>query len=109
MMMSKTTLNYRTGSKRFILLHFLDLMVHHRVMVFQIKEDLVDYCTPIIFTGSAQLAAINFGQFKIYAYVPNAPFGMRKAPPTVKSQTNYKDSLSDVTTTATSIMVENEE
>ena len=100
MMMSKTTLNYRTGSKRFILLHFLDFMVHHRVMVFQIKEDLVDYCTPIIFTGSAQLAAINFGQFKIYAYVPN---------PTVKSQTNYKDSLSDVTTTATSIMVENEE
>ena len=72
------------------------------------KKDLVDYCTLIIFTGSAQHAAVNFGQFDIYAYVPNAPFGMRKAPPTGKGQTNYKgllDSLPDVTTTATSIMV----
>ena len=43
--------------------------------------DLVEYCTLIIFTGSAQHAAINFGQFDIYGYAPNAPFGMRKPPP----------------------------
>ena len=43
--------------------------------------DLVEYCTLIMFTGSAQHAAINFGQFDIYGYAPNAPVGMRKPPP----------------------------
>ena len=50
------------------------------------KEELVEYCTLIMFTGSAQHAAVNFGQFNIYGYAPNAPLGMRKKPPTMKSE-----------------------
>ena len=45
------------------------------------REELVEYCTLIMFTGSAQHAAVNFGQFDTYGYTPNAPIGMRKRPP----------------------------
>ena len=45
------------------------------------KAELVEYCTLIMFTGSTQHAAVNFGQFDIYGYTPNAPIGMRKEPP----------------------------
>lgn len=45
------------------------------------KAELVEYCTLIMFTGSAQHAAVNFGQFHTYGYTPNAPIGMRKPPP----------------------------
>ena len=41
------------------------------------REDLVLYCTLIMFTGFAQHAAVNFGQFDIYGFVPNAPFALR--------------------------------
>jgi len=37
------------------------------------KEELVEYCTLIMFAGSSQHA---FGQYEIYGYVPNAPFAM---------------------------------
>ena len=57
------------------------------------KDDLVRYCTLIMFTGSAQHAAVNFGQFDIYGYAPNAPFGMRNPPPTKKGEGNYKKLL----------------
>ena len=48
------------------------------------RADLIHYCTLIMFTGSAQHAAINFGQFDIYGYAPNSPFALRKPPPTEK-------------------------
>ena len=54
------------------------------------KEELIEYCTLIIFTGSAQHAAVNFGQFDTYGYTPNAPIGMRKAPPK-RSNVLYRD------------------
>ena len=50
------------------------------------KKELVDYCTLIIFTGTAQHGSINFAQFEIYAYVPNAPFAMRLPPPNEKGK-----------------------
>ena len=68
----------------------------------QTKEELVEYCTTIIFTGSAQHAAVNFGQFDIYGYTPNAPIGMRKEPPK-KKQILYRDLmeyLPDINTAA---------
>ena len=49
------------------------------------KAELVEYCTLIMFTGSAQHAAVNFGQFNTYGYTPNAPVGMRKPPPPRRS------------------------
>ena len=57
------------------------------------KEELVEYCTLIMFTGSAQHAAVNFGQFNIYGYAPNAPLGMRKKPPTKKSDEDNRTAL----------------
>ena len=52
--------------------------------------DLVEYCTLIMFTGSAQHAAVNFGQFDTYGYTPNAPIAMRKPPPK-RSNIMYRD------------------
>ena len=64
----------------------------------QTKEDLVDICTLVAFTGSAQHAAVNFGQYDIYGFVPNAPFEMRLPPPTKKGVTSLQkliDTLPD--------------
>ena len=73
------------------------------------KEELVEYCTLIMFTGSAQHAAVNFGQFNIYGYAPNAPLGMRKKPPTMKSEgidrTALMKYLPDVRTAAFSASI----
>ena len=69
-------------------------------------EDLILYCTLIMFNGSAQHAAVNFGQFDIYAFVPNAPFALRKPPPTEKGKTTFADileSLPTIQTTGVSI------
>ena len=57
------------------------------------KADLVKQCTRIMFTGSVQHAAVNFGQYIIYSYVPNAPFAVRQAPPTVKGESTYSTLL----------------
>ena len=62
------------------------------------REDLILYCTLIMFNGSAQHAAVNFGQFDIYAYIPNAPFALRKPPPTEKGKTTYADILESLPT-----------
>ncbi|XP_074531835.1 polyunsaturated fatty acid 5-lipoxygenase-like isoform X2 [Halichoeres trimaculatus] len=48
------------------------------------REDLTEYLTVIIFTASAQHAAVNFGQFDMFAWVPNSPCTMRRPPPTQK-------------------------
>ena len=56
-------------------------------------EELINYCTLIIFNGSAQHAAVNFGQFDIYGFAPNAPFSLRQPPPTKKGVTTFTDIL----------------
>ena len=56
-------------------------------------EKLIYWCTLIIFNGSAQHAAVNFGQFDIYGFVPNAPFTLHKPPPTKKGKTTFADIL----------------
>ena len=64
----------------------------------QTKEELVDVCTQIAFTGSAQHAAVNFGQYDLYGFVPNSPFEMRLPPPTKKGVTSLQkliDALPD--------------
>ena len=61
---------------------------------FSTKESLIEHCTLIMFTGSAQHSSINFGQYTYYGFVPNAPIGVRKAPPTEKGKATYDDLLS---------------
>ena len=62
------------------------------------REDLILYCTLIMFTGSAQHAAVNFGQFDIYGFAPNAPFTLQKPPPTKKGAITFADILESLPT-----------
>ena len=74
------------------------------------RENLTELCTLIMFTGSAQHAAVNVGQYDIYGFVPNASVGMRRPPPTRKGVTDPQmllDSLPDKFTTAGSIGLAN--
>ena len=57
------------------------------------KAVLIERCVVIIFTGSAQHASINFGQYGVYGFVPNAPLTVRRPPPTKKGVATYKDLL----------------
>ncbi|XP_016117306.1 arachidonate 5-lipoxygenase-like, partial [Sinocyclocheilus grahami] len=54
------------------------------------REQLVEYLTAVIFTASAQHAAVNFGQFDWYGWIPNGPSTMRKPPPQQKGQVDMK-------------------
>jgi len=70
------------------------------------QENLTEFCTLIMFTGSAQHAAVNFGQYDMYAFAPNAPAGMRRPPPTTKGLTDLQmllASLPDKRTTIATI------
>ena len=53
------------------------------------KKDLANFCTLIMFTGSAQHASINFGQYDIFGFIPNSPATLRKPPPTEKGKADY--------------------
>ena len=57
------------------------------------KKTLIQLCTLIIFTGSAQHASVNFGQYEIFSFVPNAPATMCLPPPEVKGKANYETLL----------------
>lgn len=53
--------------------------------------DLVDILTTVLFTVSVQHCAVNYLQYEHYAFVPNAPLCMRKAPPTKKGVIGLTD------------------
>ncbi|KAK9403786.1 Arachidonate 5-lipoxygenase [Crotalus adamanteus] len=51
------------------------------------REKLSEYLTIMIFTSSAQHAAVNFGQYDWCSWIPNAPPTMRCPPPIEKGKT----------------------
>lgn len=71
---------------------------HDFPQTFTSKEQLIERCTVIMFTGSAQHASINFGQYQIYGFVPNAPFTMLRPPPTQKGVADYQRLLDTLPT-----------
>jgi len=62
------------------------------------RKELIYFCTLIMFTGSAQHAAVNFGQFDIAGYVPNAPYALREEPPQKKGVNTYQTILKSLPT-----------
>ena len=48
------------------------------------KAELIELCTLIMFTGSGQHSSINFGQYDIYSFLPNACSGLQLPPPSKK-------------------------
>ncbi|KAI7813552.1 polyunsaturated fatty acid 5-lipoxygenase-like [Triplophysa rosa] len=54
------------------------------------REELAKYLTAVIFTASAQHAAVNFGQFEWYGCIPNSPSIMRNPPPQEKGTVDLK-------------------
>ncbi|XP_041922214.1 polyunsaturated fatty acid 5-lipoxygenase [Alosa sapidissima] len=54
------------------------------------REELTEYLTIVIFSASAQHAAVNFGQYDWCSWIPNAPSTMRKPTPTKKGQANVQ-------------------
>ena len=54
-------------------------------------EELVKFCTIVIFRASAQHHAVNAGQLDIYAFVPNAPPCFMVPPPRSKRQGGWTE------------------
>uniref|UniRef100_A0A4W6CE04 Arachidonate 5-lipoxygenase b, tandem duplicate 3 n=1 Tax=Lates calcarifer TaxID=8187 RepID=A0A4W6CE04_LATCA len=52
------------------------------------REELTEYLTVVVFTASAQHAAVNFGQYDWCSWIPNAPSTMRRPPPNQKGITD---------------------
>ena len=44
-------------------------------------DQLAEYATALIWNGSVYHTAVNFGQFNLLAFIPNAPCAMTKPPP----------------------------
>ncbi|KAJ8248593.1 hypothetical protein GJAV_G00243660 [Gymnothorax javanicus] len=51
------------------------------------REQLTEYLTVVIFTASAQHAAVNFGQYDWCSWIPNSPPTMRRPLPNKKGVT----------------------
>ncbi|KAM3624671.1 uncharacterized protein V6R79_026386 [Siganus canaliculatus] len=70
---------------------------------FSSVRDLVKFVTMVIFTGSAQHAAVNTGQYDFGGWMPNSPGSLQRPPPTKKGKANEAmllKTLPDVNSTA---------
>ncbi|KAI6653436.1 Arachidonate 5-lipoxygenase-like [Oopsacas minuta] len=68
------------------------------------KNELVEYCTLIMFTGSVQHSAVNFGQLQMYGFVLNSPTTIRVPLPTQKGSFMKNDILRALPTMTTVVL-----
>ncbi|XP_030644128.1 hydroperoxide isomerase ALOXE3-like [Chanos chanos] len=69
---------------------------------FKSVDELIKFVTMVIFTASAQHAAINNGQFDFGGWMPNLPSTLRCPPPTKKGSStegSILDTLPEISTT----------
>uniref|UniRef100_A0A8C5PUP6 Uncharacterized protein n=1 Tax=Leptobrachium leishanense TaxID=445787 RepID=A0A8C5PUP6_9ANUR len=67
------------------------------------RVEVIKFATMVMFSCSAQHAAVNSGQFDFYSWMPNAPSSLRQPPPTKKGVTTFQsilDALPEMNTTA---------
>ncbi|XP_029281203.1 hydroperoxide isomerase ALOXE3-like isoform X3 [Cottoperca gobio] len=57
---------------------------------FQKVEELIKFVTMVVFTSSAQHAAVSGGQFHFYGWIPNGPLVLHQDPPTTKGQSSME-------------------
>ncbi|CAL8323043.1 unnamed protein product [Boreogadus saida] len=70
--------------------------------------ELVKFVTMVIFTGSAQHAAVNAGQFDYGSWMPNTPTTLQRPPPTSKGtadESSLLETLPDKNATVNGISV----
>uniref|UniRef100_A0A8C5PQV5 Uncharacterized protein n=1 Tax=Leptobrachium leishanense TaxID=445787 RepID=A0A8C5PQV5_9ANUR len=67
------------------------------------RVEVIKFATMVMFSCSAQHAAVNSGQFDFYSWMPNAPSSLRRPPPTKKGVTTFQsilDTMPEMNTTA---------
>uniref|UniRef100_A0A8C5WB62 Uncharacterized protein n=1 Tax=Leptobrachium leishanense TaxID=445787 RepID=A0A8C5WB62_9ANUR len=67
------------------------------------RVEVIKFATMVMFSCSAQHAAVNSGQFDFYSWMPNAPSSLRQPPPTKKGVTTFQsilDAMPEMNTTA---------
>ncbi|KAL2086482.1 hypothetical protein ACEWY4_017541 [Coilia grayii] len=75
---------------------------------FNTRAELVKFVTMVIFTSTAQHAAVHNGQFDLGGWMPNFPSSLREPPPTEKGQSTMDtilNTLPDEGTTANILAV----
>nr|XP_043904896.1 hydroperoxide isomerase ALOXE3-like [Solea senegalensis] len=60
---------------------------------FHCTEDVIRFITMVIFTSTAQHAAVNNGQFDYFSWMPNGAILLHKPPPTTKGQSSMETIL----------------
>ncbi|CAL8295114.1 unnamed protein product [Lota lota] len=74
----------------------------------QTVAELVKFVSMVMFTGSAQHAAVNSGQFDYGSWMPNTPTTLQRPPPTTKEtadESSLLDALPDINVTVNGMAV----